>query len=930
MLLTKVGLFIVLFACTFRSEAQAADLDVDFSLLGDTAHFEFTGREHWTYELEKKSDQNQSKIEVRVPRLSETAIGRLKAIKGGPIRAVKIQRGGPDGSDLVEIQLVIKDIESFDYLTDQPSRLIIDLYPEKKKSAHEKSDSQSGSEVASQPTEKSGTGAAKTPKPTRKIATTDVLIVKNETLEDLQKSLKPGTSQGGIFDGSDPDFGRFSIQDYEIRDEAIIQSREKDYIDFPMLHIQPDEYQVMDSRKPVYEIEPELSKDPKAQDENKMARLLLTLFTNKRYLVFLKTIDWFFEKYPNSKYDEIVRYMWADTHYALYNEDRQKNHSQFDLAMFRYREALQKYPESPLAERTMLWMGYASLDRGDFLGTLRLFQQHLAKRPSSVNKDLSRLAIAEAFLKLNQYDEAAHSFEEIEKDAKRPEDRIRAAYLKGDVYFQKKDDPKAVASYQDAVKKYPSEQKDFPNASYNIAAASFRQGEFKTSLAQYRDFLKRFPSHSYAGYAMTRVGELLDILGADSSRVMGAYLEAYFRYGDSPSALVARLRLLTARMKGMKPKEQEKAVSDINELAAHSDLPKIDQLATLLIGEGLRSRGQYDDAIKLLVKYYQEHVTTADTQRLQSKIERNINEKLREQVISGKFIDALKTHDQYADNWLKGSERIDTKYWVGRAFEQAGVFKESAKLYRDTLNKEYEIKGTSKERERSIFEKLPTTDELHLRLGAALFQQSQWSQAFDQLKSIEKPEMLSETDQIERVQMGAALLDKKGESELALRYLAELIKTWKGVPSLATGLYFDAGEIEMKLGKSEDAMKSFTRVDELMKDSHEVSENLHASSLEKLAQMHLQAGHKDKAVQALEKLLKSYEKTRPLASWRYKMGEIFFDRGEVQKAAEIWNELKGEKSNFWSGLAQEKLKGSAWGEDYKKYIQRIPAMSEKE
>ena len=75
-------------------------------------------------------------------------------------------------------------------------------------------------------------------------------------------------------------------------------------------------------------------------------------------------------------------------------------------------------------------------------------------------------------------------------------------------------------------------------------------------------------------------------------------------------------------------------------------------------------------------------------------------------------------------------------------------------------------------------------------------------------------------------------------------------------------------------------------------------------------------------------MLEKYEETRPLSSIRYKLGQIYFKRGEVQKASEVWNEFKGEKSGFWKNLAQEQLKNSEWRDGYKKYIKRIPAMSE--
>lgn len=911
-----------------RAFSAVGSVEVDLSNLGDTDHFEFSGHKAWNYNLIKKKDNSKDYYEVSLPPFSNKAIEKLKNYKGGIVKNISVDpKGGVDGSTVIKFHVESSLIESFDYQTDQPSRLIIDFYPKKVSSFEVSDDTEKQIKNATKKLDKNKL-ANKLPEKklsnNRKPATADVIVIKPEEIS-AEKDKKPDTNtQSGIYDGSDPGFRRFLIQDYEIREDAIIQSREKDYLDFPMLHEVPSELQTLLARKPVYEIVPTDSKDPKKVEENKMARLLVTLFKNKRYLVFLKTADWFYEKFPQSDYDEIIRFMWADTHYALYEEDHELKN--FDMAMARYRDALTKYPQSQLAERTLLLMGFSSLDRGDYLGTLRLFQQHLAKLPASSNRDISRLAIAEGLLKLNQYDEAWKQLDAIEKDALNKEDKMRAAYMKGDVNFQNHKDEAAIKDYRSALTKYPEAKKDFPNALYNQAAALFRQKQYKDSLVTFKDFLTQFPTNEYAGYAMTRVGELLDILGADPVRVMGAYLETYFRYGDTPSSVVAKLRLVNARMKSMKPKELSKAVDDMMSLAKQSKLPKIEQFATMLISDGYSSRNEYDKAIDLLVKYYQDNATSADTTRLKSKIVKNINEKIRTLAQSGDFIQTLKTHNKYADTWLKDSDRLDTKFWVGRAFEESGVFKEASKIYRDTLNKVYSLTGTKEGKERSVVEKLPSTDYLHLRLAATEYAQDRWSTAYDQLQEIKKPESLSDKEQIERVQLGADLLEKRGETEYALRYISELIKTWRGVPALVAAPYFKAGEIELKLKKNADALKSFERVDELMADSNEVNPQLHAKALEKIAEIQLEQKQSAQAIATLEKLLKLYEGKVPLASLRYKLGQIHFDEGRLQKAAEVWAELDKPKLEFWNKLAQEQLRHSSWGSDYKKYMNRIPAM----
>jgi predicted Zn-dependent protease len=123
-------------------------------------------------------------------------------------------------------------------------------------------------------------------------------------------------------------------------------------------------------------------------------------------------------------------------------------------------------------------------------------------------------------------------------------------------------------------------------------------------------------------------------------------------------------------------------------------------------------------------------------------------------------------------------------------------------------------------------------------------------------------------------------------------------------------------------------MKSLSKIDELMTDSEKVNPEIHLKSLETLAQLQMDKKQTPAAITTYQKILDTYEGKKPLASLRYKLGEIYFRQGEVKKAAEVWNDLKNEKGEFWKDLAQEQLKNSEWRDGYKKYIKRIPAMSD--
>lgn len=913
---------LILAGCLILSiaRANAAGINGALSLQGDTVHLEFTGQQNWDYDMKRLDRNGQTVVELVVPALAEETVKNLSSFKSEMVTAVSVDRKGPDGKYIVRLSLAGESIDTFDYLTDQPSRLIVDFFVNPASRTAQKNKSEVKTDLVDNNSKPLKTVQKKETGKQRKPATSDALSLGTQGF----LLAKNDPVKAGIFDGGDPDYDRFAVKDYEMKEDAVIRSRDNYYIPFPMLEPVVAYWEKLRSTPAIYEVSRQSS------EENKQARLLLTLFEKKRFAVYLKSVQWFKEKYPESEYSEVIDYMTADVYLILAQEENSSRF--FNEAMQKYKEAVQKYPQSPLAERTSLKMAYLTLEKADYLGALRLFKEHIDNKnfanKGSISKDLSRIGTALAFSKLNRWDEAIAQLDEVEKTAENRDLKVDAAYRKGDVWTRAKDYAKAVNEYQAAIKKYPEGQSSYPNAYYNQAESLFLQQKYPQSLEAYREFIKKFPTDDHVAFAMTRLGELLEVFGVDKSRVMGAYLETYFRHGESPKAVVARLRLLSARMKGMKPKEVSHAVSEIMSLAKKIDLPNIEQFATVMVADGYNHRAEYQKAVDLLSKYYKENPTTVDMPLISNRIITNINDKMRSEIDDGKFIDGLKTHSQYADSWLKKSKRLDTRYNLGRAFEMAGAPVEAEKYYKETINKIYAIRGTAEAKEVQVKESIPSEDEILLRLASVSTQEQKFNQAYDYLKSIKNPVAMTEKSQIERVDIAVKLLEKRGDTESAIRYLGELLRTWKGQPELVAEPYLKLADLQKKQNQTAEALTALEMINRLQKDSQKVPAQVHAKALESMGDIYLEQNKIDQAAQAYQDLLEKYEDTRPLSSIRYKLGQIHFKQGAIQKAAEVWNDFKGEKSGFWKDLAQEQLKNSAWRDDYKKYIKRIPAMSE--
>ncbi len=891
-------------------------VQAEVSRKADTAHVEFRGLKNWDYDLKREGG---TKVILTIPPMDDASLARLQSFSDPFVENIEIKKNGPDGKNIVTFKLSRSDIESFDYQTDEPSRLIIDFY--RKAEVRSEKTAAPAKPVKRQPAKAGktaagakGDGYTLTPKPSRAPAGDEFLSVEPSSQKPRNVSL-----YFGIFDGSDENYDRFRIKDYEIREESIIGSRNNIYLPFPMLKMNVSRLDHLMELQPEYVIKPTGTK------ENKEARLLLTLYNRGRFGVFAKTYDYFMHKYPDSKYADILKNIAAHVYLQRWRSSQKS--SDFEIARKLYSELVQKYPDSPIREQNYLTLGFAQMERGEALATLQTLQGFMKAYPQSPEIPNVRKALSESYMTLRKYDEAAAELQTIIKDFPRTDHAKEARYRLGDVEFARGDYAKAIQTYEQAIKDLPAYEKIYPNAHFNMAEARFWQKDFKAALNDYVDFINLFPTHSHGGYALTRVGELLGILGADQRRVMGAFLESYFRFPDHPGAKVARIRMLSQQMKSMKTNELKKALEEINQTAKNLNLKGIEEFTTLMTAEGLTHRGQYKDALAGLITHYQKNPSSVNLEQFKSRILRNIANQLKTEVESGEFMRALTFHSQYSSTWLKNSDRIDVPYFVAGAYEKAGAFDEAEKIYRGALNQRIRIKGTDTEKEKKVQEHLPSISSINLRLAAVLAEERKYMDAFQHLKEVGDGKELSPEENIERVRLSALIAEQKNEPARAREALLELAKRWQGDPALLAPVHLQLAQTYMRSNDPKKAEEFAEKVLKAEGGETPVADKVVAAALQVKGDALLAQKKSMAAVEAYQTLLERFEQKMPIASVRYKVGQILFDRGDLKGAGDVWRRLEGGPNEFLWKVGREKLEQSDWEGDYKKYINRIPAMA---
>ncbi len=903
---------------TFGCKLHAADVKAAVSYEGDTFNFELAGQKNWDYDLKRVKANGQTKVQLFVKSVDQGTINQIKNINNPYVQSVSISPNAIDNKYLIEFTLKGANIETFDYLTDQPSKLILDFYA---------GDGSSGTDSIKETApvkEKTGKKVAvqkldvdtETGKIQRTPADVDYLKITNAET-DIQSSL---LGKSGLFDAGDSQFKRFTMNESDYNDESVIRSRSNYYLKFPVLETEFTFWKKMKENPPDYEIK------STGDDENKQARLLKTLFNKKRLLVFLQTYDWFIGKYPNSKYREMLAYMKGDALVQLWNDEN--NTVFYDRAQESYREALELFPDSVLAERASLMTGLLAQDRHDYMNSVRRFNLHVQNKrytgkPSQI---YAQLAMASSYSKMKRLDDAISLLNQVEKTSKDSNILAEIAVRKGDVYFYSKKLTEAISTYEKAAEQYPLVPKLFPSAYFNKMEALFWNAKYRESHKAALDFAKYFPSHEYAPFALTRVGELLDIMGADQGKAVGAYLETHFRYGNSPKTIVAKLHLLSTRMKSMKPEELDQTIGQMEELARKSDLENIDQFKVAMLADGYTRRENYKKAIEILSRFFQANPTRPDVKQVTERIVKNVGDELKSLSDKSDYKELLKTYKQYSDTWLKTDRRIDTEYFLGLAYENAGAYDAALEKYQKVSEQLAKIKGTAAEKEIYVNQYVPHFDNLYLRQAQSSYDNSKPQEAYQLLQKIEKPLALSEPEQVERVRLASRLYEAKGDNGTAIRYLKELSQLWQGDPKLSVPVLFKLAAMQSHEKDINAAVQSYEKCKDILLKSKDSSVTDVSRLADSYAQVLVDSKRANEAITMLSEVIERFDQ-HPLSEQRFLLGDLYFKRGETKKADVVWQKIKDNDQDVWKSLSNEKLKQAAWDVNYKKHLKRIPAMS---
>ena len=654
--------------------------------------------------------------------------------------------------------------------------------------------------------------------------------------------------------------------------------------------------------------------------ENKEARILYNLYQAHKYKEFLEAYKAFIRLYKKSNYAEVVSHLAARVHYKIF----QKNKDMGSLNRIReiYTQLEIKYPESKYKESNQLILAYTHLQLKDGARAIQYLIKVLDRNEWSEKYHPFMLNLLEAYLLLDRPKKALDIYKELEK-ASHPEIRMERDYKLGDIYFQMGDFKKSIHFYRLALEKYPHSSHSFPNAYYHMAESLFWLKQHKESLKSYIHFVRTFPSHPHGGYALTRMGELLDILGADTQRVKGVFLECQFRFKGHPGADVARVRELGQSMEKMKVKELNKSLVEMEKIAHSSPLLEIRSLVDFVLAEGFQSRGNYHRAVNYLTRSFRRNGEALREETL-GKIVENIALKIWHSLKQGDMDGALEEYERHAPTWLQHIHFTDLEYFLGQMLEQSGLWDEAIFRYRKILS-QIKVKGE---------EVFGLKDSIQLRIAASYIKKGDIKTAHSFLVRIVEPFSTDKTcsllkkaypfiqcqgEKEERAQLLAWIYEEKGEYDRSKTYLEQFIKIHESLP-----LRVILSRVHLKIGEWEQAKVNLDVIQRAMANGVRMDDSLKEEFLKIKATWFLERKNKVAAFRTYAHLLEKFETpSEPRNAIRYRAGKILLEKGDTRGAKKIWQGLKGENGKWYRRLIKESLRHQEWMKEHKMYIQKV-------
>ncbi len=889
--------------------------ELQINHFNEVTHLEIPNIAAADYEIKK----NEDKLELKIDALSIEEQKKLSSYTDRYIKKIEIKKNTNLSKDIVTFYFNEKNIELFDYLTDAPSSLSIDLFSKDEADMNQAELELTRSQKLQKKVNKKipefdfsnpqrGLASAEFIKSIGHVTIDgDTAPVKKDAENEKEREKKKREVNKDLLKivrlakMDEQDLLRFDADRLNFSKDSLIEGNNKIYIKYPALISEHDFLKEILQKNVRYDFTK--SEDPVSTDFFKINKL----FAKEDFKSFLKALIIFKKKHPQSKFDEMLAHMEAESYLKLYQAEGEK--AFFDRSLKIYDAILIKYPDSPVSERTLLLIGYLRQKDKDYFNSARNFKLYVKRYPASPLKENVELLLAQTLIRLHQFEDSQALYMSL-LNSHSEDIRSIAQYELGDIYFEQKDYQKAKKAYLEALQKYPGNEKMYPNVYFNLGEAHFLLGDYKQCLNNLRQFIQLHPTHDHAAFAWTRMGEIFELSEVEEKIWRGYFNEAYFRFQNKTGGIIAHLNILYHQAIDAPKKKLEYIIDQIRNYENKINLPQSEEYLHFKISDIYYEEGEYEKSIQTLMNHFKSGLIPHHAEKFHKRIGRGLAANLRSLIDQNRLEEGVTVFDKTDDLWFKKSERFDYSFYKGELFR---LSKNYAKAYAE-YEKYITAYGAVKDKEN--LEKtlrLPFIDDVKIKMAECALQMNKLDLAKKEIKSV-KIENMTLLKSKDSFYYQSALIANADENYAEAK--ANLLK----LSSLHRDAISLLVDISLKLQKPNEAIAVIDgHIENSVKDEKE-----RFIFLKRKLDI-LESSDNKKFQDFLPRFYSEFkEKDYDFDREKYLLGKDLMGKNKEKEAKDVFSKISA--TSYWAKLASEAQADEQWNQKYKKYINRIPAM----
>ncbi len=358
-------------------------------------------------------------------------------------------------------------------------------------------------------------------------------------------------------------------------------------------------------------------------------------FRSENYPQAIQDFETLVDRFPESEFRDDATYAIGDSYY---------NQEQYERAAERYRRLIDIFPKSEYVEDAVTGLQWSLMQMGQSQEALDVVDELAMqiKEPSRAADIFSRKA--EFFYQSQKYDQAVGQYRLVLREYPDSKAAQNAYFAIGQAYLKMDNTEQAMEAFAEQQQSYPEAERT-PDAALYRADLLFQRKEYQKAIGLYQDIQDRFPSHPNTALAGYKIG-LAYLEQNDYQNAQSTFSRVINSDSDSRATHLARIGLAQVFIT---LKRYPAALEQLEAIVAKAD-PDIAAQAQVLMGDAYRGQNDLQAAIVayLKTKYLYGNQTAWVAKSLYSAAQ--CNEEL------GRMGDARRLYQNILNNYASETE----------------------------------------------------------------------------------------------------------------------------------------------------------------------------------------------------------------------------------------------------------------------------------